>query len=66
MLPNNSVDFMNIPNKPKGKLISFLITIEWIEGRENKHVVLHVREHKKGHYHARITHITRDRNENAD
>ena len=53
---------MQIPNKPKGRLVSFLITIQWFEGNEKKHVVLHVREHKRGHYHARISHLTSDKN----
>jgi hypothetical protein len=53
---------MQIPNKPKGRLVSFLITIQWFEGDEKKHVVLHVREHKGGHYHARISHLTSDKN----
>ena len=53
---------MEFPNKPKGRLVGFLITIEWLEGAERKHVVLHVREHKKGHYHARISHLTSERN----
>ena len=55
-------DLMRIPNKPKGRLVSFLITIQWFEGNEKKHVVLHVREHKRGHYHARISHLTSDKN----
>ena len=44
---------------PRGKLIGFLITIEWIEEGKTKHVVLHVRKHKGGHYHARISHLTK-------
>lgn len=50
---------MEIPNMPRGKLIGFLITIEWIEEGKTKHVVLHVRKHKGGHYHARISHLTK-------
>jgi len=57
---------MEIPNKPKGKLVGFLITIEWLEGEDRKHVVLHVREHKKGHYHARISHFTGEPNGNKN
>ena len=51
---------MQIPNPPKGNLVGFLITIEWIEEGKRKHVVLHVRKHKGEHYKARITHLTRD------
>jgi hypothetical protein len=53
---------MRIPNAPKGKLISFLITIEWFEEGRKKHVVLHVKEHKKGRYHARISHFIGEKN----
>ena len=53
---------MQIPNPPKGKLIGFLITIEWIEEGKRKHVVLHVRKHKGEHYKARITHLTSGKN----
>jgi hypothetical protein len=53
---------MRIPNAPKGKLISFLITIEWFEEGRKKHVVLHVRQHRGGNYHARITHLTGEKN----
>jgi hypothetical protein len=51
-------EIMKIPNAPKGKLVGFLITIEWLEEGKSKHVVLHVRKHKGEHYRARITHIT--------
>jgi hypothetical protein len=60
MHPNKSSEIMQIPNPPKGKLIGFLITIEWIEEGKTKHVVLHMRKHKGEHYKARITHLTRD------
>jgi hypothetical protein len=49
---------MRIPNASKGKLIRFFITIEWFEEGKKRHVVLHVREHKKGKYHARISQAT--------
>ena len=60
MRPNKSSEIMQIPNPPKGNLVGFLITIEWIEEGKRKHVVLHVRKHKGEHYKARITHLTRD------
>ena len=59
---NKNSEIMQIPNQPKGKLVGFLITIEWIEEGRTKHVVLHVRKHKGNHYRARITHLTSEKN----
>ena len=34
-----SSEIMQIPNPPKGKLIGFLITIEWIEEGKRKPII---------------------------